>query len=104
MGAGMSKNPVLDVSLAQIMKSQYALSLQALKIHTVGGLLSAWRSPRNHRSIEQVFETPQQARHAVAVCAAWLGVQSQALHNPVPAWWAHDEQPVAPVSSATASA
>ena len=75
------------------MRAEIALTLQhVLKLHTVGSLLKAWRSPANHRSIEQVFDSPEQARHAVAVCATWLGVQTLAHHEPVPAWWAGTEQ------------
>ena len=92
MDASM-KNPVLASPLSTVMRSEIALPLQhVLKLHTVGSLLNAWRNPKNHRSIEQVFETPQQARHAIAVCAAWLGFNTQALHEPVPAWWTGEEK------------
>ena len=84
----MSKNPVLDVSLGEVMVPEIALPLQhVLKIYTVGNLLSAWRNPRNQRSIEQVFDSPQQARHAMTVCTAWLGFQTPAMVTPVKAWW-----------------
>lgn len=72
------------------MRLEISLSLQAMQIYTVGSLLFAWRSPKNHRNIEQIFDSPEQARHAVATCAAWLGVQTQAIANPVPAWWVGD--------------
>ena len=89
----MSKNPVLDLPLSAVMRPEIALPLQhILNLYTVGSLLKAWRSPRNHSSIEQVFDTPEQARHAVAVCAAWLGVQTRPSHEPVPAWWQGDER------------
>jgi hypothetical protein len=88
----MSKNPVLNVPLSEVMRSDIALPLQhVLRVYTVGGLLSAWRNPRNHKSIEQVFETPEQARHAVSVCAAFLGIQTQAVTESVPQWWASDQ-------------
>ena len=88
----MSRNPILDVSLTQVMRSEIALPLQqVLHIYTVGNFLNAWRNPKNHKSIEQVFDSPQQARHAIAVCAAWMGVQTVAAPNPVPAWWVGDE-------------
>ncbi len=75
------------------MRSQIALPLQhILRLHTVGSLLNAWRNPKNRRSIEQVFDSPQQARHAIAVCAGWLGVQSVATPNPVPQWWVQDDR------------
>lgn len=87
----MFKNPILDLPLNDIMRSEIALPLQhILRLHTVGSLLHAWRNPRNHKSIEQVFDSPQQARHAVAVCAAWLGIQSAAAPTNVPAWWVGD--------------
>ena len=87
----MSKNPVLDVPLEQVMRPEIALPLQhVLKIYTVGNLLSAWRSPKNQRSIEQVFDSPEQARHALTVCTAWLGFQTPALPKPVTAWWIHE--------------
>jgi hypothetical protein len=94
-GRAMGKNPILDLPLSDFMRSEIALPLQhVLKLYTVGSFLNAWRNPKNHRSIEQVFETPQQARHAVAVCAAWLGVQSLASQPSVTPWWIGD-QPLA---------
>jgi hypothetical protein len=89
----MSKNPVLDVPLTSVIRTEIALPLeQVMKIYTVGSLLRAWRNPKNHRSIEQLFDSAEQARHAVAVCAAWLGVEIQATHQPVAAWWRGDER------------
>ena len=83
-----SKHPVLDLPLGEVMRSEIALPLQhVLKLHTVGSLLNAWRNPKNHASIEQVFESPQQARHAVATCAAWLGIRTLAQADVVKAWW-----------------
>ena len=29
-----------------------------LRLYTVGSFLNAWRNPKNHRSIEQVFDSP----------------------------------------------
>jgi hypothetical protein len=88
----MRKNPILDLPLSDVMRSEIALPLQhVLSIYTVGSLLKAWRNPKNHKSIEQVFDTPEQARHAVATCAAWLGVQTLPTANPVTQWWRADE-------------
>jgi hypothetical protein len=88
----MSKNPVLDVPLHQVMRAEIALPLQqVLQIYTVGSFLRAWKDPRNHKSIEQVFDTPQQARHAVQVCAAWLGIPTKPQAQPVAGWWRGDE-------------
>ena len=89
----MSKNPVLDVPLSSVIRPDIALPLeQIMKICTVGSLLRAWRSPKNQRSIEQLFDSPEQARHALQVCAAWLGFESQASHTVVAAWWTGDER------------
>jgi hypothetical protein len=90
----MSRNPILDVPLSAVMRSEIALPLQqVLQLYTVGNFLSAWRNPKNHKSIEQVFDCPEQARHAVATCAAWLGVQSKAAPTLPPQWWASDVGP-----------
>ena len=92
VGFVMSRNPILDVQLCAVMRPEIALPLQhVLHIYTVGGLLKAWHSPKNHRSIEQLFDSPEQARNAIDVCAAWLGIQTPASHEPVPAWWHGDE-------------
>ena len=88
----MYKNPILDVPLCSVIRPDIALPLQhVLKLHTVGGLLKAWRSPRNHRRIEEVFDSAEQARHAVATCANWIGIQTLAHHEVVPAWWTGTE-------------
>ena len=50
----------------------------------------ALRSPRNQKSIEQLFDSPQQARHAIATFAAWLEHRFHALHKPVAEWWPRD--------------
>jgi hypothetical protein len=90
----MTRNPILDLPLTAVMRSEIALPLQfVLHIPTVGSLLKAWRSPKNQKSIEQLFDSPEQARHAVAVCAAWLGVQTAPSSKVVSAWWQHDERP-----------
>ena len=91
----MPRNPILDWPLTTVMRSEIALPLQqVLHVYTVGNFLAAWRDPDNHRRIEDVFDTPQQARHAIAVCAAWLGVQSLATQPSVSPWWIGD-QPMA---------
>lgn len=87
----MNKNPILEIPLNQIMRQEIALPLQhVLQLYTVGSFLRAWKNPRNQKSIERVFDTPQQAHHAVAVCAAWLGVPMRAQSNPVMGWWRGD--------------
>jgi len=87
----MLNNPIIDLSLSEVIKPEIALTLQqVLRIYTVGNLLEAWATPKSQRSIEQVFETPQQARHAIATCATWLGRQDGAVHRAVVGWWADD--------------
>jgi hypothetical protein len=91
----MRKNPILSVPLTDVMRFEIALPLQqVLQIYTVGGFLSAWANPKNQKSIERVFDSPQQARHAATVCAAWLGVKSAFVPSPVSLgqWWRSDEQ------------
>jgi hypothetical protein len=91
--ASSSRHPVLDLALVDVMRSEIALPLQhVLKLHTVGNLLTAWRNPKNHKSIEQVFDSPRQARHAVATCAAWLGVRTLAQADVVSPWWVGDDR------------
>jgi hypothetical protein len=89
----MSRNPVLDLPLHEVMRSEIALTLQhVLQLYTVGSFLSAWRNPKNHKSIEQVFDSPEQARHAAAVCATWLGIRSAASKVVHGAWWVGDDR------------
>ncbi len=88
----MTRNAILDLPLTSVIRSDIALPLQhVLHIHTVGSLLNAWRSLKNHRSIEQLFDSPQQARNAVAVCATWLGVSMKPLPTAETGWWRSDE-------------
>lgn len=87
----MARNPVLDLPLSDFMRSEIALPLQhVLNLYTVGSLLRAWRNPKNHTSIEGVFDSPAQAHHAIAVCAAWLGINTHASVETVSAWWVND--------------
>src|SRR3954471_22066141 len=88
----MNKNPILDVPLTQVLRAEIALPLsQVLHVYTVGNFLRAWKSPKSQRSIEQIFDTPEQARHAAQVCATWLGVAVVPTPQHVPAWWCGDE-------------
>ena len=88
------KHPILNLPLNAVMRPEIALTLQhVLQLFTVGAFLNAWRNPKNHKSIEQVFDTPQQARHAAAVCATWLGLQTRPTHETPGAWWTCDERP-----------
>ena len=86
----MHRNPILDLPLTAVMREEIALPLQQLlQINTVGALLVAWRCPSNHESIEDLFDTPQQARNAVAVCATWLGMRMQPSIALAGGWSAH---------------
>lgn len=97
----MTKNPVLSLPLTEVMRSEIALPLQQmLQLYTVGNFLSAWRNPKTQKYIEQVFDSPEQARHAAATCAAWLGIASRPAAKPVTAWWRRDEQVAASASAA----
>jgi hypothetical protein len=92
----MVKHPILDLPLSQVMRGEIALQLQQmLHVHTVGHLLQSWRHPGAQRKIEQVFDTPEQARHAVAVCSTWLGFQSGPAPTGMPQWWQADDRPAA---------
>jgi hypothetical protein len=83
------------------MRPEIALPLQhVLQIYTVGAFLGAWRSPKSQRSIEQIFDSPQQARHAAATCAAWLGIATAPSFSPVTAWWRQDDEgPALPIDA-----
>jgi hypothetical protein len=94
MIAMMRNNPILQLPLARVMRPEIALPLQqVLQVYTVGNFLVAWRDPRGQRQIEQIFDTPAQARHAVSVCATWLGVPNDATLVPTQAWWINDDSP-----------
>ncbi len=89
-------NPVMNVPLDQVMRSEIALPLQhIMNIHTVGQFVRAWRNPRNQKSIEQIFDTPEQARHAAAICSTWVGATTRATTMTATTWWVNDESPMA---------
>ncbi len=97
------KHPILSLPLSAVMRSEIALPLQHLMhIYTVGSLLKAWQNQRNHSHIERLFDSPEQAHHAVATCAAWLGVRTQVTHEPVAAWWVGEGENGQPGASASA--
>lgn len=90
--AGKIRHPILDLPLVRVIKPEYALPLQqVLKLYTVGNLLCAWQTIHAQRSIEDVFDTPEQAHQAIATCAAWVGFQIVAAPGVVPAWWQPEE-------------
>ena len=89
----MSRNPILDVPLIDVMRPEIALPLQQMMhLFTVGQFLRAWAAPKNHQRIERVFDSPEQAHHAATVCAAWLGCKSSFTPpaEPVVGWWSED--------------
>jgi len=98
----MAKNPILQLPLSDVMRMEIALPLQqVLHLYTVGNFLNAWRNPKNQRSIEQLFDSADQARHAAATCAAWLGIPTKPTAPQVAAWWRGDDlMPLAAASPA----
>ncbi len=98
----MPKNPILTLPLTEVMRAEIALPLQqVLQLYTVGNFLSAWRNPKTQKYIEQVFDSPQQARHAAATCAAWLGIATRPTTSVPVAWWRGDgaePRPATPLS------
>jgi hypothetical protein len=82
------RNPILDVPLTSLFRHDIALSLQqVLRLYTIGNLVDQWQDPRDQRRIEQLFENPDQARHAVNVCAAWLGFDPMVMKPPAGNPW-----------------
>jgi len=93
----MLKHPILNLPLSDVLRTEFALPLQQMmQIYTVGSFLRAWRNPKNQRSIEQVFDSPEQARHAAQTCATWLGVRTTASIGPVEGWWKSDDSSQSP--------
>lgn len=85
---GRIGHPILDWPLTRVMSAEYALPLQhVLGLYTVGNLLSAWQEATAQKSIEEIFQSPDQAHQAIATCAAWVGFRIVAAPAVVPAWW-----------------
>ncbi len=82
----------LGTPVEQIFRPEIALPLKfGLHVCTVGGLLLAWRDADRREQIEQVFDDPTQAAHAIDVCAAWTGHGPPRPSFSPPtdaAWWA----------------
>jgi hypothetical protein len=75
---------ILDVPLTSVLKPEIALALQQmLRLYTLGNLLEAWHDSREQRRIEQLFDSSEQAHHAVSVCATWVGFDVQVLRRPM---------------------
>ena len=88
----MRYNPILDLQLTEVLKDEFALPLRLLKLYTVGGFVRAMSDPADRDVVERVFDRPEQARHAAAVCAAWLGASQTFTPPPAPimGWWRDD--------------
>ena len=89
----MDRNPNLDMPLTMVMRKEIALSLHRVAgVYTVGGLLERWAARgRGQREIEELFDSAEQARQAVAVCASWGGGQTTLKMGAVATWWAAEE-------------
>ena len=86
------RHPILDLPLTTVIRSEYALQLQhVLKLYTVGNLFGRMDDMESQKSIEDVFDTPEQAHHAITTCAAWLGFKIVAAPGPVPDWWQRED-------------
>ena len=102
-GIAMVLNPILRLPLIDVLRAEFALSLQQLYgVCTIGGFLTAWRRPENRRLMENLFDSPQQAQHARAAFAAWLNdaaLPQASLAGQT--WWRADPLalPVLPSSS-----
>jgi len=84
----MKSSPINNLPLADVLRADIALALQQLYgLQTVGGFLGAWRNPGNRKYIEDVFDSPAQARNAVATFATWLGMAIPPTAATVHAWW-----------------
>ena len=84
----MSRNPIILLPLIEVIREEIALPLQhIMHLYTVGSFLVAWKDPHTQRHIEHLFDSPEQARHAAATCAAWLGIAAPPTLTSVQAWW-----------------
>lgn len=83
---------IVDLPLNVVVRPEIALPLQQfLKLQTVGQFIRAWRNPRNQKSIEQLFDTPEQARNAAQICYTWVGASNRATIPISTPWWVPDE-------------
>lgn len=81
-------HPVLDVSLADVLRPDIALPLQQLmRIYTVGSFLRAWENPIAQPQIQHLFDSAEHAHSAIALCATWAGWASAALPAGSAAGW-----------------
>lgn len=70
----MPSQAILNHPLHSVLKPEIALPMQqVLGLYTIGQFLAAWGQPGAQDHIVAMFDSPAQARHAIAVCAGWLG-------------------------------
>ena len=82
---------IRDLPLHVVFRYEIALPLQQmLRLYTVGSFLRAWDDVSSQRAIEQLFDDADQARHAAATCAAWVGWSNAAAPAPTIGWWRDD--------------
>jgi hypothetical protein len=90
----LRRDAILNTPLTYVLRSEIALPLQLLGVYTIGQFLTQWREGHAQNDLMALFDSPQQARHAVAVCANWLGGRfapvMQAGFCDAP-WWRADE-------------
>ena len=91
----LRRDAILNLPLNAVLRTEIALPLQLLGVYTIGQFLTNWRDPAAQDELSALFDSPQQARHAVAVCANWLGgrfapvMQADFVQQP---WWRNDER------------
>jgi hypothetical protein len=86
-----SKVDILDLPLTEVLRPEIALPLQhMMRIYTVGNLLRAWDNPAAQPHMEQLFDSAEQAQHAVTTCAAMAGWTNAAATPPLQTWWRAD--------------
>ncbi len=87
----MCEKPTAELELTLVLRSEIAMPLRHLMhITTVGSLVKAWQNPKHQKGIEQAFDSAEQARHALAVCSAWIGGNMPPPASIVSAWWPTD--------------
>jgi hypothetical protein len=90
----VSPRPILNLPLSEVLRSQIAMTLgHVMNIWTVGQFLNAWRHPNCQPRVAALFDSPEQARQAIATCAGWLGgriVPIMSASCPMP-WWSSDD-------------
>lgn len=86
----MWKNPILGLPITDVLRNDIALPLHhVFGIYTLGSFLQAWANPSCQREIEELFDSPAQARHAAATCAQWIGARPSLSLRPENelGWW-----------------